>query len=154
MARDRTAEAERARGERGERMQRARRRRKQANGAQADEDRKPTERVILKRERVLVLPDGVDVSALTSGEGAAKLAQALGLKSGKVPTASVGVDAWVVVGEFVGDSPRKAIEAHAGKPGTPEAKPGVYKAPTASGWKGGRQYEKPELPKVEARDID
>lgn len=153
MARDRTAEAERARGERGERTQRARGRRKQANGAQADEDRKPTERVILKRERVLVLPDDVDVAALASGDGAAKLAQALGLKSGKVPTASVGVDAWVVVAEAVG-SPRKAIEAHAGKPGTPEAKPGVYKAPTASGWKGGRQYEKPELPKVEARDID
>lgn len=142
MARDRTAEAERARGERGERMQRARRRRKQANGAQADEDRKPTERVILKRERVLVLPDGVEPGALDELLKAVR-------KHGRI----VEAQAWVEVAQTSGGK-RKAIEAHAGVAGTPSAKPGLYKAPTLTAWKGGREYERPPEPLVQARDID
>jgi hypothetical protein len=114
---------------------------------QEEADRTPTRRVILKRERVLVIPDDgnekADIDARV--EAAAK---ALGPRQGPKP-----VEAWIVVAETTGDK-RGAIEAYAGEPNTPTAKPGVYKAPSASAMRGGREYEKPPEPKVEAKDID
>lgn len=113
---------------------------------------KPTQRVVLKRERVLVLPDGVDLTDLDP-KVSEPLRKALGIKGGKA-NAEAHVEAWVVVGEYEGSDKRDAIEAYAGVPDTPDAKPGVYKAPGLTAWKGGRHYEKPPEPKVEAKDID
>lgn len=71
-----------------------------------------------------------------------------------MPTASIGVEAWTVLGEFEGASKDKAIEAYAGKPGTPDAKPGAYKAPTASAFAGGALYEAPPQPLVTKTALD
>lgn len=126
--------------------------------AEAKAERGPTKRVVLRRERVIVLPDDVTdeaLSKLASGDGAKQLAKLLGLSgSAKVPTASIGAETWAVVGEFEGSSKQNAIEAYAGKPLTPDAKPGTYKAPSASAFAGGRQYDRPPQPKVEAKDIE
>jgi hypothetical protein len=109
----------------------------------ADEERTLTRRTILKRERVVVLPE--DVTALD----VKALREALGTKA----TISEG-EAWVVVGEYIGASKREAIEAHAGKPGTPDAKPGDYKAPPVSGFSGGERYVRPDKPKVERETLE
>jgi hypothetical protein len=118
----------------------------------AEDERAPTKRVVLKRERVLVLPEGVSLNDLDPkvSEAVRKL---LKLGGGKA-NSEVHVEAWVVVGEFEGASKNAAIEAHAGKPNTPDAKPGAYKAPGASAWAGGLLYEKPPEPKVERKALD
>lgn len=113
--------------------------------ADTDEERKPTRRMVLRRERVLVLPEGVRVEELVGATNERELMKLLGLKVGTDPYA----EAWIVVGEFEGSGKTQAIEAHAGKAGTPDAKPGVYKAPGVSAWRGGEVYEKPPEPKVE-----
>jgi len=108
-----------------------------------EDERAPTRRTILKRERVIVLPDdvtSVDVKAVR---------EALGSKGTITET-----EAWVVVGEYTGDSKRAAIEAHAGKAGTPDAKPGDYKAPPTNGFSGGERYVRPEKPKVERETLE
>lgn len=107
-----------------------------------EEERGTTRRVVMRREAVLVLPEGV------ATENIAVAWKALGLKG-----APREVAAWLVVGEFEGNSKTKAIEAHAGKPGTPEAIPGAYKAPTVTAWAGGEEYVKPPEPKVERRSL-
>lgn len=109
----------------------------------------PTKRVVLQRADVLVLPDGVD---------AAKLAEAckvLGIK-GKAPDArrAKPVEAWVVVGEFEGDSKEKAIKLHAGEAGTDSALIGTWKAPSASAWAGGVKHTAPPKPLVQKETID
>jgi hypothetical protein len=115
------------------------------------DERGATKRVVVKRERVLVLPEGVTVEAL-GGKDAEGIRRVLGIKGGRAH-ADAHVEAWVVCGEFEGDK-RDAIKAFAGEPGSPDAKPGTYRAPSASAWRGGRHYERPERPKVEAKDID
>lgn len=107
-----------------------------------DEERVPTRRVILKHERVIVVPEGV----ATVNEKT--LREALGVKDAAI---SIG-EAWVVVDEQEG-SQREAIEAYAGEPNTPDAKPGDYKAPPLRGWKGGERYVRPERPKVERQAL-
>lgn len=110
-----------------------------------------TKRVVLGCERVLVLGDGVtlaDVAACGDEKALRKL-----LVSVATTPATFEVDAWVVLGEFDGHSKQNAIEAYAGKPNTPEAKPGIYKAPGVAAWAGGRRYVKPPETKVEAEDI-
>lgn len=115
---------------------------KKAPETDPEENGRVTKRVVMRRERVLMLPENFDEAADKTKE-AMKL---LGVK---------GVDeAWMVVGEFEGSSKNQAIVAHAGKPNTPEAIPGTYKAPSVTAWAGGRRYVKPPLPKVEAEDID
>lgn len=113
-----------------------------------DEGRDPTRRVVLRRERVLVLPDGLsdeDVQAVLKAVQASK----------KIGTPSKALmEAWVVVGEFEGASKDKAIEAHAGKAGTPDAKTGAFKAPTAAAWAGGSLYRAPAKPLVEREAIE
>lgn len=133
-------------------------RRRRTPAAQAEEERTPTRRTVLKRERVLVLPEDTEAAE-------AVVALIVAAKAGKTPAAETVAkakkavippvaEAWIVVGEFEGSSKQNAIEAYAGKPNTPEAKPGAYKAPGATAWAGGRHYERPPAPKVEARDLD
>lgn len=119
----------------------------------ADEEtteRGPTRRVVLRRERVIVLPESVDVGAID----AKALAEALGMKSGKVPTALVGLEVWAEVRTVEAASKSKAIEAVAGKPGTPDATPGAYRAPSERAWKGGAVYERPPEPIVQRTLLD
>jgi hypothetical protein len=122
-----------------------------AGDGKPEQPRKPTKRTVLRRERVLVLPEGIDDAALAEVVKAIpklpekKLADALKAKP---------VEAWVVIGEFEGTDKEDAIEAHAGKKNTPDAKPGAYKAPPASGWSGGLLYERPPEPKVEVKALD
>lgn len=118
--------------------------------AETDEERKPTKRIVLRRERVLVLPDGVRVEELVAAKDERELMKLLGKKVGTDPYA----EGWVVVGEFEGQTKDKAIEAHAGKPGTPDAKVGAYKAPGVAAWAGGALYEAPPAPLVEKKALD
>lgn len=99
---------------------------------------KTTKRVVLKREQVLVVPDGADP---------AKVAEAAKLLKVKATSA------WVQVAAGEG-SKTQAIEQHAGKPGTADAKQGVYKAPNLSAWRGGEVYGAPPQPLVERRALD
>lgn len=104
---------------------------------------RPTKRMVLRRERVLVLPDTLsegDVDKIMGGVVAAKVLRGAAAKTR---------DAWVPVGVFEGHSKTNSIEAHAGKPGTTDAKPGDYKAVPESAWSGGERYVKPAEPKVE-----
>lgn len=112
---------------------------------QAEENGRVTKRVVLRRERVLVMPPEADAEAIKTA-----------LKEAKLPTwfKTALAEAWVVVGEFDGASKTKAIETHAGKPGTPDAKPGAYKAPSVSSWAGGEEYVRPDAPKVERKALD
>jgi hypothetical protein len=112
---------------------------------EAAPERADTRRLVLRREVCIVVPEGV------GSVDEDKLREALGLpKKAKVVTSP----AWLVVGEFVGDNMTKAIEAHAGKPGTPDAIPGVYKAPSCRAWAGGEEYVKPPEPKVERKALE
>lgn len=109
-----------------------------------------TRRVVLKRERVLRLPD-----ALTQTQLDALLAAVAAVKVAGLPKGiSQPSEAWTVIGVFDGASKEKAIEAHAGKPGTPDAKPGVYKAPGVTAWNGGSVYEAPPAPLVERKPLE
>jgi hypothetical protein len=92
-----------------------------------DEERGATKRVVLRRSNVLVLPDGVTADDME------KIRAAL---TGTRLRASKAEAAWIVVGEFEGSSKDAAIKAHAGEPNTPDAKPGAFKAPSVSAWKG------------------
>lgn len=105
------------------------------------EPKTPTQRMVLRGERVIVLPESVTDAMVT---------EALKTLKGK---ASVE-DAWVPVGVHVGDTKDQAIEAHAGRPGTPDAAPGVYKAPTVKAWAGGLRLVAPPRPLIEKETID
>lgn len=118
--------------------------------ADTDEERKPTRRVVLRQERALVLPEGVRVEELVAASNERELMKLLGLKVGTDPYSV----AWIVVGEFEGQTKDKAIEAYAGKPGTPDAKVGTFKAPGAAAWAGGARYKAPPKPLVEKETID
>lgn len=113
-----------------------------ATPATPPEDREPTQRVVIRKETVIVLPEDI------TPEKVAAAAKALGIKSGAT------AEAWCVVGEFAGASKEDAIEAHAGKPGTPDAIPGTYKAPTVRAFAGGARYKAPPKPLVERELID
>lgn len=114
--------------------------------AETDEERKPTRRVVLRLVRGFELPAGMEVTP----EQQKEVAKALGLKVTEVPF----VEAWAVVGEYEGQTKDNAIEAYAGKPGTPDAKVGDYKAPGAAAWAGGARYKAPPKPLVEKEAID
>lgn len=58
--------------------------------------------------------------------------------------------AWQVVELHVeAGSDRKAIVKVAGKPGTPDARPGVYRAVPQRNWRGQANYERPPEPLVD-----
>lgn len=115
-----------------------------SNGTNGKE-RAETRRVVLERARVIVLPAGVtDVDAK-------KLAEALGVPAKtKIVTST---EAWLVAGEFGGASKEKAIEAYAGKAGTPDAKVGAFRAVPVSAWKDGVRHEAPPRPLVEKKAL-
>lgn len=110
----------------------------------------PTRRMVLKRERVLMLPDGVRIEELVAAKDEKAMMKLLGKPVGQDPYA----EAWLPVGEFEGASKTTAIAAYAGEPGTPDAKPGVYRAPSVSAWRGGTVYEAPPAPLVERRPLE
>lgn len=107
-------------------------------------ERKDTKRVVLSQHRVILVPEGVTLEELASAADVKALKKLIGAE---MP------EAWVVRGEFVGDSKDKAIEAYAGKAGTDSAKIGVFKAPTASAWAGGVRHKAPPKPLVEKEAI-
>ena len=107
-------------------------------------EREATPRVVFRREQVVVIPEGVTFEDLAKAQDEKALKKLVGAQL---------VEAWVEVDRKVG-SQQQAIEAHAGKPMTPEAKPGVYRTTPARSWKGGKRYTKPPEAKVEAEDIE
>jgi hypothetical protein len=125
--------------------------RDQVEGAARTEDVGSTKRTVLKREQVLVLPAGVDLAAIASAKDEGALKKLLG---GADPRSVKPEEAWVVVGEFEGSTKDQAIRAHAGEPGTPDARQGAYKAPGARAWAGGLLYEAPPQPLVQTRALD
>lgn len=105
-------------------------------------DAKPTKRVVLKRENAIVLPEGTTVESLKElDEPKLRKLLAAGLN-----------EVWTVAAVTEG-SLRQAIEAHAGKSGTPDAKPGDYKAPPLRGFLGGETLIRPPEPKVERQSL-
>lgn len=123
---------------------------KPKNGSKPE--RETTKRVVLKRERVLVLGDGVslaDIAACADEKALRKM-----LVGQATTPVTYEIEAWVPVGTFDGDSKTKAIEAYAGKPGTADAKAGAYRAPTTSAWAGGIVYEQPPVPLFQRRALD
>lgn len=118
---------------------------------QPEEPREPTRRVVLRRERVLVIPESVTDEVLREALKGVKLGAEKRLETAIKETP---VEAWLVVGEFEGAGKEDAIEAHAGTPGTPDAIPGAYKAPTVRAFAGGALYEAPPKPLVQRRALD
>jgi hypothetical protein len=100
---------------------------------------KPTLAKVLKRENVLVLPEGVDPEKLKEAQ--------------KLLRSSSPMEAWVVVAEHAASNKTKVIEMHAGVEGAPDALPGVWKAVPVINWKGGKVYLKPPEPKVEVSEL-
>lgn len=120
------------------------------NGAVAEEEaaeRKPTERVILERVSVLVIPDGTDPEKL--GEAIRALTPARGKRA-----VNQAHEAWVEVSRQTAASKTAAIELYAGKAGTADAKVGVWRAPTVTAWKQAIVYEAPPVPLIERTVID
>jgi hypothetical protein len=116
-----------------------------------------TKRVVLRRHRAILLPDSMTDEHAVAAE--AKVAEVIEdesveLAPGDREQLRVVGEAWVVIGHFEGKTKTNAIEAHAGKPNTPDAKPGAYKAPGVSAWSGGELYERPPEPKVERKALD
>lgn len=118
-----------------------------AKGNGTAEDR-VTERVVLRRASVLVIPEGVDPEKL--GEAIRLLMPARG-RSKPEDAAS---DAWIECGTFEGASKRHSIEKFAGKAGTADAKTGVFKAPSLTSWKGSLEHVAPPKPLVQARMVE
>lgn len=111
-------------------------------------ERKPTERVILREERVLLLPGEI------TAEQQKAIADVLhdgGKGKPKIPLVTV---AWREVARHIASGKIGAIELHAGKPGTPDALEGVYRAPTVTSWKGAIEYVAPPEPLFERRVVD
>lgn len=123
----------------------------QTRGQQAKPaERADTMRTVLRRERVLKVPEKA------TAEQVAEALAVLYPTDKRIQKAATpeGWEAWVVIGPFAGASDTKAIEAYAGKPGQPDSKPGIYKAPPSRSWAGGEIYDKPPEPKVERRRFD
>jgi hypothetical protein len=116
--------------------------------AKTDDERVPTPRVVLKRERVLVLPDALTGEAFEKTK--ADIAKAVGVRAGALNP----VEAWVVVAEVEAATKREAIEAHAGKPGTSTAKAGSFRAPSLRAWKDGITYRRPPEPLIEMEAME
>lgn len=110
-----------------------------------EETSAPTKRVILKQERVLILP-----ATLTEEQS-----KALGaaMKEAKIPAGNVG-EAWMVVSEQEGSNMDVAITAYTGPAGEPDTKVGTFKAPPARSWAGGLRMKAPAKPKVEKERIE
>lgn len=106
----------------------------------------PTERVVLRQEKVFVISN----LSLTPEEEK-KLATALKDCGIKDTTAHM---AWIECGVHPGSSKEQSIEAYAGKPGTADAKPGTFKAVPVKSFAGGKRHRVPEKPLVESEAIE
>lgn len=113
-------------------------------------ERKPGERVVLKMDRVIVVPEGVDPEKLAE---VVKLLFPAERRWQKTPEAAL-TEAWVVVAKIEAPSKQKAIEAYAGKAGTPDAKQGVFRAPSLMAWKDGIELKAPPAPLVQRTSVD
>lgn len=118
--------------------------------AEQDVTDKPTLRVVLKRERVLVLPEGVRVEELVTATDEKAMMKLLGKRIGRDPYA----EAWTVVGEFEGASQSKAIRAHTGEPGRSDTKAGDFKAVALKSWRGGERMIAPPQPLFRAEPLE
>lgn len=107
-----------------------------------------TRRLVMKRERVIVIPPGVELTAIDS----VKLAESMGLPKSK--QSLVREDAWLPVAEFDGATMDAAIVQHTGPAGQPDTKAGVFKAPSLRSWAGGVEMVAPPKPLFEKRRID
>lgn len=115
----------------------------QQSAAKPQEEAEPTRRVVLSKVRVLLVPDALPDDALAAAY------KSLGGKG-----AAPEQEAWVNVGEFDGKSKDESIEGYAGKPGTPDAKTGEYKAVPVKSFAGGARYKAPPKPLVEREAIE
>lgn len=118
------------------------------NGAKApeqDEDRRPTERVILEKIAAVVIPPDATVEQV---EAAVK---ALATKGVRKPDRG---PAWQEVSRQTAPSKKAAIEAYAGKAGTADAKVGEWRAPSVTAWKGGLKHSAPPKPLIEAEAFE
>lgn len=108
--------------------------------------RAPTERVVLRQVDVLLLEDVSD--------GARASIEEL-IKADRKSKHAVAV-AWLEVSRRSGMALTKlaAIEAHAGKAGTPDALVGTFRAPSLTSWKDAEVYSAPPAPLVERTTVD
>lgn len=116
--------------------------------SEQDQERRPTERVILKAERVVVLPAGAQPDQI------AVAVEALYPKAKRAEREASIADAWLEVARHTAATKSAAVEAHAGKPGTPDAKLGTFRAPTLTAWKDAVVHDAPPLPLVQRSVID
>jgi hypothetical protein len=116
----------------------------QTNG----EPRAPTERVVLKQERVIVLPFDVAPEQLAAAVEAAYP------KASRAVREAAVADGWLEVSRQTAASKVAAIEAYAGKPGTADAKLGIFRAPTVTSWKDAVVHSAPPLPLIERQVIE
>jgi hypothetical protein len=100
------------------------------------------QRMVLKRERALILPDDIDITALLDA-----------VKTFKIKGSALN-EVWLPIGEFPGASMRKAIEAHTGKPNQPDTKVGTFKAVSLTNWRGGVVMVAPAKPLVVAKPLE
>lgn len=110
---------------------------------------KPTMRVVLKRERALIVPDDLSDEQLR-----AIMEAAVGAVTGKAKRSVRWQAAWIVIGEFEGASQSKAIRAHTGEPGRPDTKAGDFKAPPVKSWRGGERMVAPPQPLFRAEPLE
>ena len=116
------------------------------NGSTEEQaERKPTERVVLKQEAVL----------LVSGLDPEKVDEAIKLLGVKVRKGQPRIQfGWVEVARHLAPTKLAAIEAHAGKAGTADALQGVFRAPTVTAWKDAEVYTAPPAPLVERTTVE
>jgi hypothetical protein len=100
------------------------------------------QRMVLKRERALILPDDIDVAALLEA------VKPLKVRGGAL------TEVWVPIGEFPGATMRKAIEAYTGRPNQPDTKVGTWKAVSLTNWRGGVVMVAPPKPLVVAKPLE
>lgn len=115
------------------------------NGNNGAEDRKPTERVVLERVNVLLIPEGATDEQVLAAHNA------LNPKS-KARRAVPG-EAWMLGTTTIG-SKKDAIESYAGKAGTSTAKIGTFRAVPLRSWKGAVVHDAPPAPLVQRSLID
>jgi hypothetical protein len=110
------------------------------------EEPKPTKRMVLQRAKVVVIDGDVPDDVLKQAVEA--------LRRVATKTHALVKEAWLECGVHEGRSKNDSIEAYTGKAGTPDAKPGAYKAVPAASFAGGLLLKVPEKPLVESEAIE
>lgn len=108
-------------------------------------ERVPTERIVLRSVAAIEVPADVTGDQL---EQVAAIFKRKGRAKGSV------VGAWLEVARVTAPTKLAAIEAHAGKAGTPDALVGTFRAPTVTAWKDAEVYAAPPAPLVERTTVD